>query len=202
MVGKQGGSILQELYTTLTPYRFSDYINYIIPCDAMSIYEFLQSILSKDYALDTMFCFDHGTMNGDMLFELFRSFSNDDTIMVHANMITEVKAYQEWYEHAAFILNIMKSSSIDSWLNMMKYEGIKGDEISLHTLVRIYQRHIMVHTKSKPWTTVKLDKQINEEKLHEICDIHLLYMGNDMYVTGSYLIILRNHNLIKLSDPE
>ena len=181
MVGKQGGSILEELYATVTPYKFSDYINYIIPCNAMSIQEFNQSYLSKYYVLDTTFCFDHRNVNEDMLFELFGSFSNDDTITVCANMITEVKSYQEWYEQAASILNIMKSSSIESWLNVMKYEGIKGDEISLHALARIYQRHIMVHTKSKPWTTVKLDSKISEEKLHEICDVHLLYLGNDVY---------------------
>ena len=73
-----------------------------------------------------------------MLFELFGKFSGDDTITVRANMIGEVKSYRLWYKRAAFILNIMKSDSMDSWLNIMKYEGFKGDEILLHTLAQIY----------------------------------------------------------------
>ena len=181
MAGKEGDSILQELYAAVTLYEFSDYINYIVPRDAMPLHVFQQSALSEDYYADTTFCFNHSCVNEDMLFELFRSFSNDDTITVHANMITEVKTYKDWHEHAAFILNIMKSLSIDSWLNIMKYKGIKGDEISLHALGRIYQCHIMVHTKTKPWTTVKIDKNITEDKLHEICNVHLLFLGNDVY---------------------
>ena len=82
MAGKQGGSILEELYAMVTPYKFSDYINYIIPRDAMSLQDFNQSGLSKLYVLDIMFCFDHGNINEDMLFELFGSFSNDDSITV------------------------------------------------------------------------------------------------------------------------
>ena len=147
----------------------------------MSLHKFQQSNLSNDYWIDTKYCFDQGCVNKEMLFEFFGSFSSDNTLMVCANMISEVKAYQDWYECTAFILNIMKSLSLDSWLNIMKYEGIKGDEISLHALAQIYQRHVMVHTKSKLWTTVKLDTNITEEKLHDICDVHLLYLGNDIY---------------------
>ena len=96
-------------------------------------------------------------------------------------MLAEVKQYRDWYESAAYIMNIMKSTDMDTWLNIMKYEGIKGDEISLHALARIYQRHVVIHTKSRPWTTIKLNETITESRLSEVCDIHLLYMGNHVY---------------------
>ena len=147
----------------------------------MSLSDFQCSELSKDYWVDMRCCFAQGVVNEDMLFELFGKFSEDDTITVRANMIREVKSYKLWYERAAFILNIMKSDSIDSWLNIMKYEGIKGDEISLHTLAWIYNRHIVVHTKGRPWTTMKLDDTITESHLSEVCNVHLLYMDNYVF---------------------
>ena len=181
MAEHQDGSILSKLYTTISPIAYSDYINYIVPRDGMTLSDFQCSELSKDYWVDTRCCFDWGVVNEDMLFELFSKFSEDGTITVRANMISEVKSYKLWYEGAAFILNIMKSDSIDSWLNIMKYEGIKGDEISLHALARIYNWHIVVHTKGWPWTTVKLDDNITESRLPEVCDIHLLFMGNYIF---------------------
>ena len=116
-----------------------------------------------------------------MLFELFGRFSDDDTITVRAKMISEVKTYLSWYERAAFIYNIMKPDTMESWLNIMKYEGIKGDEISLHTLAHIYQQHIVVHTKGRPWTMVKRDDKMTESHLPEVCNVHLLYMGNYVF---------------------
>ena len=133
MAEKLDGSILSELYTAISPVEYSDYINYILPRDGMSLSDFQCSELSKDYWVDTRCCFDQGVVNEDMLFQLFGKFLDDDTITVRANMISEVKTYLSWYERAAFILNIMKSDNMESWLNKMKYEGIKGDEISLHT---------------------------------------------------------------------
>ena len=181
MAELQDGSILSELYTAISPIAYSDYINYIVPRDGMSLSDFQCSKLSKDYWVNTRCCFDQGVVNEDMLFELFGRFSQDDTITVRANMIREVKSYKEWYKQVAFILNIMKSDSNDSWLNIMKYEGIKGDEISLHALARIYNQHIVVHTKGCLWTMVKLDENITKDRLSEVCDIHLLYMGSYVF---------------------
>ena len=181
MVGNNG-SMLQELYTTLTQYEFSDYINYIVPQDGLSLYEFQQSPISSEYYMDTKYSFDEDGVKDDMLFELFGNFSNDDTITVRANMISEVKSYQEWYECASFIRNIMKSTLIESWLNIMKYKEIKGDEISLHAQARIYQCHVVVYIKTRPWTMVKLDDKVTESRLTDICDVHLLYMGKDIFI--------------------
>ena len=181
MAGKKDGSMLQELYSAINPYEYSDYINLIIPRDSMSLSEFQNSLLRDRYWVDTHHCLDKDGVKEDMLFKLFGNFSDDNSITVRANMISEVKNHLEWYECAAFILNIMKQSSMETWLNIMKYEGIKGDEISIHALSRIYKRHVVVYTKSRPWTTVKLSDDITENMLSDICDIQLLYMGNSVF---------------------
>ena len=98
MAEHQDGSILSELYTTISPIAYSDYINYIVPRDGMTLSDFQCSKLSKDYWVDTQYCFDHGVVNEDMLFELCSKFSEDDTITVRANMIGEVRNYKSWYE--------------------------------------------------------------------------------------------------------
>ena len=81
-----------------------------------------------------------------------------------------------------YILNIIKEMDLDSWLNIMKYEGIRGDEVAIHALARAYQRHVIVYTKNRPWTTIKPDGTLNEDNLWDMCDVHLLYLGQHVYV--------------------
>ena len=181
MVAESSSSMLQELYSMISPHEYSDYINYIIPSDCVSLSDFQKRSLSDEYWVDTSICYDIDGVREDMLFELLGRFSQDDPTMVRANMLTEVKQYKEWYERAAYIMNVMKSTDLDTWLNIMKYEGIKGDEIALHALARVYQCHVVVYTKSRPWTTVKFTSKMTEEKLPKVCDIHLLYMGNHVF---------------------
>ena len=104
----------------------------------MSLSDFHKSSFSDKYWADTSICYDIDGVREDMLFELFGRFSQDDPTTVRANMLTEVKQYKEWYEQAAYIMNVMKSTDLDTWLNIMKYEGIKGNEIALHALARVY----------------------------------------------------------------
>ena len=98
MAEHQDGSILSKLYTAISPIAYSDYINYIVPRDGMSLSDFQCSKLSKDYWVDTRCCFDQGVVNVDMLFELFCKVLQNNTITVRANMIGEVKSYKAWYE--------------------------------------------------------------------------------------------------------
>ena len=51
----------------------------------------------------------------------------------------------------------------------------------MHALAQIYNRHIVVHSKGHLWTTVKLDENITEDRLLEVCEIHLLYMGSYVF---------------------
>ena len=116
-----------------------------------------------------------------MLFELFGTYSAEDSVTVRATAITEVEENYEWYDKASYILNIIKSTDLDSWLNIMKYEGIRGDEITIYALSKKYQRHVVVYTKNRPWTTIKPDGTLNEDNLWEMCDVHLLYLGQHVY---------------------
>ena len=51
-----------------------------------------------------------------------------------------------------------------------------GDEIALHILCRMYNRHCVVITSAKLWSTVKTDRPMCEEKLIEICDLKFLFV--------------------------
>ena len=181
MAGKNAGSILSDLNAAIKRYEYGDYINYITPGDGLNLSDFHKSSLSDKYWVDTRMCYDKDGVRDDMLFELFGSYSADDAITVRATAITEVKDNYEWYDKATYIMNIIKGTDLDSWLNIMKYEGIRGDETTIHALARVYQRHVVVYTKNRPWTTIKPDGTLNEENLWEMCDVHLLYLGQHVY---------------------
>ena len=70
----------------------------------------------------------------------------------------------------------MQGLSAEDWsINMMKHDTL-GDEIALHILCRMFNRHCVVVTSAKMWSTVKTDRPICEEKLMEICDLKFLFV--------------------------
>ena len=55
------------------------------------------------------------------------------------------------------------------------------DELMLFALARTYQRHVVVFTHNKCWSTIGSDDFISREHLLEICDLKLLYIGQHMF---------------------
>ena len=62
------------------------------------------------------------------------------------------------------------------WANGMLLCDTPSDEIAIFVLSKMYQRHTVVVTSAKLWSTVELDALITEEQLMDMCDLQLLYI--------------------------
>ena len=70
----------------------------------------------------------------------------------------------------------MQGLSAEDWSKNMMKRDTPGDEIALHILCRMFNRHCVVVMRAKMWSTVKTDHPMCEEKLMEICDLKFLFV--------------------------
>ena len=75
----------------------------------------------------------------------------------------------------------LKAIDFDTWITMMKIPICAVDELMLFMLCKIHDRHAMIFMDSKLWTTVEEGHNLSMDELYNICDIHLVYLGEDMY---------------------
>ena len=73
----------------------------------------------------------------------------------------------------------MKETSLKDWLMRQTHRTMRGDEITVYALSKLYNRHTMIHTARKTWCTIlAVGGNVNYAAVFHT---HLLFMGNNMY---------------------
>ena len=72
---------------------------------------------------------------------------------------------------------------LNKWCDVMANPTTGVDELTIFALSKIYQRHTVIFNSSKPWTTLEPNGEMGEEQLFENCQIHLAYVGKDLFAT-------------------
>ena len=76
----------------------------------------------------------------------------------------------------------MHGSYLARWSAKITDPLNKGDELCVYVLCDMLKRHAFIYTKTKPWTTV--DDSIADLTVAElcmICDVHLIFLGDNNY---------------------
>ena len=76
----------------------------------------------------------------------------------------------------------MHGSNLARWTASMTDILNKGDELSIYAMCNMLKKHAFVYTHTKPWTTV--DRNVGNLTIAELCmmcDIRLIYLGNNKY---------------------
>ena len=63
----------------------------------------------------------------------------------------------------------------------MSYWGNCGDALATYAMSDMYGVHTCIVTKSKPWTTVSNTFQGSDIDVLKLCQVKLVYLGNDKY---------------------
>ena len=71
--------------------------------------------------------------------------------------------------------------SINEWLMLMSSESVFADELMIFALSCTFQRHSVIFTHNACWTSIGTDQPITGNRLLEICQVHLIYIGVHMY---------------------
>ena len=77
----------------------------------------------------------------------------------------------------------MRSMSLDTWVTNMCNERMYCDELGLMGLSKLYNRHSVVLTKTKLWSTIDADAPFNLLELLQKCSVRFVYLGHLRFST-------------------
>ena len=72
---------------------------------------------------------------------------------------------------------------MNTWVDMVENNRICCDELALLGLSAMYQRHCLVVTKNKFWSTIETKEPLSIINLMKECTVRLLYLGNMKFGT-------------------
>ena len=96
-------------------------------------------------------------------------------------MIDWIEENHESFKLHTFMGMASRDMSFDTWFNKVRSNDYIGDEFCLSALCQMCQRHALVVTSVKVWTTIPASFQKTDDEIRRLCDIHLLYVCKDTY---------------------
>ena len=115
------------------------------------------------------------------MFTVFTVFGERSPGEVRKDMIDWIESNRESFKLHTFMGMASRDMSFDTWINNVKSNDYIGDEFCLSALCQMCQRHALVVTSVKVWTTIPTSFQKTDDEIRRLCDIHLLYVCKDMY---------------------
>ena len=171
----------RDLLHLLSPYSYTNSIGTLTGREIVKQSNFSKTALGARFWLDTRRCYRLGRKNPDQLFEIFAAFNGEDPDDVRSDMWARIKMEKPLYSKVGHIILSLQHISMDTWITNMQKKETFGDELMLYALARTFQRHIVVYTEYRCWSTVGTDVPINGDRLLDICHVQLVHVGKDMY---------------------
>ena len=161
------------------------------------IRDFPKLQISETHWLDVRRCFKDGKFNRNHVLEIFTKYSDMEVDNLQEHVLQLVEQDTKYWTHVSNVVLSMKAINFETWLSMMKIPICAIYELMLFMLCKIHDCHTMVFTDTKLWTMVEEGHQLSLDELYSICNIHLLYLRQDMYgELKSLFCESRNPNLI------
>ena len=120
-------------------------------------------------------------VNLNLMFTMFTAFGEKSPDELHKDMVEWIESNCESFKNHMFMAMVSHDIDFNTWLSKVKSNDFIGDEFCLSTLCQMCQRHALVVTLTKVWTTIPPSFQNTNDEIRRLCDIHLLYVCKDTY---------------------
>ena len=165
----------------LKVHEYRDYCPCIIKRDTVRIRDYHSLSISNNHYIDLRYCFVNNVFNPCHILDYFMQYSGLDCNELCRQVLDLVKKDREHWVHVTSIVLPLRPQSFDEWLTAMDNETTACDEFFLFTLSRMHYQHTVVYTMKRSWTTLCVYSHMGEEEIHAACDLHLIYLGQDVY---------------------
>ena len=118
------------------------------------------------------------------MFTVFGVFCDKSPGAIRKHLCEWINDNLEIFKRQCFMGMACKDINFDDWFTSMKRNDTVCDEFGLSVLCQAFQRHALVVTSSKIWTTIPVSHGKSNDEIRRLCDIHFLFMCRD---TFSYL---------------
>ena len=186
-------SLTEELFQVTQLNQYRDSIQAIHPGDSISEKMFPTSVHGAKFKLDNRLTYKVNKVhkgktmktkkiiNLNLMFTVFTVFGERSPGEVRKDMIDWIESNRESFKLHTFMGMASRDMDFDTWINNVKSNDYIGDEFCLSTLCQMCQRHALVVTSVRLWTTMPPSFQKTDDEIRRLCDIHLLYVCKDTY---------------------
>ena len=176
-------SMSAELMQKLHPYGYKNYVAILHEGDCISQEFFRASKWVNYFALDTSLTFRNGKVNPDHVYELFGSFNGLSSREVRSYLLGYVCKNVDFFDGRGSVCLPMRGLDLSSWVDNLDDCKVCCDKLALLGLSAMYQRHTLVVTKNKFWSTIESSEPLSIIDLMKACSVRLLYLGNMKFGT-------------------
>ena len=174
-------SIANELLKSFSDANYQEYTQALSNRDGVDIGEFPSTPLGKVYWIDVRNCPCNGVVNPNHLLELFSIYNNHDSKTLRGMVLKNMKEKSKYWNHVGTVILHLQSRTFSEWLEHMGEPATPCDELMLFGLSRVHNRHTIIYAKYRAWCTLNNTCQLPVEQIHELCDMHLVYLGHITY---------------------
>ena len=128
--------------------------------------------------MDTSLTLKNGKVNPDHVYELFGNFNGLSAKEVRMHLLEYIYENIDFFECRSSVCLALHGIGMNTWVDMVKDSRICCDELALLGLSAMYQRHCLVVTKNKFWSTIETKEPLSIINLMKECSVWLLYLGN------------------------
>ena len=171
-------SIASELFNRMQPRPYKLYVSTIPNEDAITLEEFKTTRWSTYYLVDIVNLVSNGKTNPNHLFELFAKFNGKSAVEVHLLLLKHIESNIDFYERHSVVCLKNRGMRFDMWIESIGNETTFCDELALMGLCALYNRHCLVFTKNKFWSSLDTTAPIGFMKLLQQCSVKLIFLGD------------------------
>ena len=176
-------SMSAELLQKMNPYGYKRFCAVLNERDSISLEFFKASKWVNYFALDTSLTFKNGKVNPDHVYELFGNYNGLSSRGVHSHLLEYICKNIDFFDSRGSVCLPLCGLGLNSWVDNVEDSSVCCDELALLGLSAMYQRHTLVVTKTKFWSTIESDEPLSIITLMKECSVHLLYLSNMKFGT-------------------
>ena len=175
-------SLSSELLAAIQVPNLRPMPTYLSESDSLTVAEFLQTHYVAYFKIDVSNVHWGGEVNASHLFDIYCNYHpQKDSVKTRINMISFVTSNYRRYSWDCDLFLRMNKLTLNDWIGKMSYWGNCGDALATYAMSDMYSVHTCIVTKSKPWTTVLNTFQGSDIDVLKLCQVKLVYLGNDKY---------------------
>ena len=171
----------EELVQIIQPRPYKTHVAKLREQDAVTGENYKNSKWANYFMVDALNTVRNGRVNPDHLFEMFGSFSSHTSTEVRIQLLKNIASDTSFYKEQCAACLQSKSITFEMWVKQLADERAFCDELALMGLCNLYQRHCVVLTQNKLWSTIQADAPMNLLDLLKECSIRLIYLGNQRF---------------------
>ena len=170
-------TIAAELLNVVSPPPYKLYVSALNENDALLPENFKHSKWGDYFTVDTSNIVCNGCVNPNHVYDLFGKYNSKTAVEVRMSLLQYIGNNMGFFERRGTVCLKSRGISFPTWIENIGDETVYCDELALLGLCALYNRHCLVVTQNKFWSTLETLNPIGLMTLLQRCNVKLLFLG-------------------------